>query len=156
MSAEEEEGPTTTTTMDPNDAAVPTPAAAAVAAGDEKKPPAGKVPMPDDYIATILSLKREPPPKPEYLSLLSPEEREKQLEFDAVCAKEDDALEELEAKILAGLRKDGYYLVDESFLEKSAAMRAYVSEEWAKMDWAGSGIIFGDWDYDDPQCVQYL
>ncbi|KAF0928646.1 hypothetical protein E2562_006079 [Oryza meyeriana var. granulata] len=70
-------------------------AATSAASGDgEHKLSAAKVRMPQNYVAAILALNREPSPSPEYLERLSPEDL--------------------------------------------------------------SRVIFGDWDYDDPESVQYL
>uniref|UniRef100_J3N9I5 Uncharacterized protein n=1 Tax=Oryza brachyantha TaxID=4533 RepID=J3N9I5_ORYBR len=112
--------------------------------GEEK--PCAMVRMPDKFITIILSLKGEPVPSAEYLASLSPEELEEEL----ATIKRGDELEELQAEVREGLRKDGYYLVEESYLTEAAAVRDMVKEAWAKMDW--SGLTFGEWD---PECVTY-
>lgn len=62
--------------------------------------------------------------------------------------------EKLQKDVRDGIDKDGYYLVDESYLAESAACEAQIDELWAKIDW--DLYNFGDWDYDDPECVVYL
>ncbi|BAS93602.1 Os05g0360100 [Oryza sativa Japonica Group] len=115
-------------------------AAAAAAAtsddGGEQGHSGKKVRLPDPYVAAILSLKREPPPSAQYLEVLSPE---KELEYTGHCKELEDELEAFE--------KDGYFVVDESYLEETAACLAMANEQLAKLDF--SGIVFGDWDYDD-------
>uniref|UniRef100_I1R1H8 Uncharacterized protein n=1 Tax=Oryza glaberrima TaxID=4538 RepID=I1R1H8_ORYGL len=135
------------------------PAVAAAAAGgdeegDQKKKPSAKVPMPENLLAMILALKREPWPTSEYLDSLSPEKRSEELKSAERRSKLDDDLEKLQKDVRDGIDKDGYYLVDESYLAESAACEAQIDELWAKIDW--DLYNFGDWDYDDPECVVYL
>uniref|UniRef100_A0A0D9XTY3 Uncharacterized protein n=1 Tax=Leersia perrieri TaxID=77586 RepID=A0A0D9XTY3_9ORYZ len=137
----------------------PAPAAATISAGgdsEQQKPPPAKVRMPDDYVFTILALKREDQPSPEYLDRLSPEKREEKLAFAARYKHVYDKLEKLQEEVRNSIKENGCYLVDESYLVEMAANEAKIKEEWAKLDWEGSGIEFGEWDYDDPQCVKYL
>lgn len=134
------------------------PAVAAAAAGGEEegdqKKPSAKVPMPENFVAMILALKREPWPTSEYLESLSPEKRGEELRSAERRSKLDDDLEKLQKDVRDGIDKDGYYLVDESYLAESAACEAQIDELWAKIDW--DLYNFGDWDYDDPECVVYL
>uniref|UniRef100_A0A0E0DXI4 Uncharacterized protein n=1 Tax=Oryza meridionalis TaxID=40149 RepID=A0A0E0DXI4_9ORYZ len=124
--------------------------AAAGGEGDQKR----KVPMPENFVAMILALKREPWPTSEYLDSLSPEKRSEELKSAERRSKLDDDLEKLQKDVRDGIDKDGYYLVDESYLAESAACEAQIDELWAKIDW--DLYNFGDWDYDDPECVVYL
>uniref|UniRef100_I1QVS3 Uncharacterized protein n=1 Tax=Oryza glaberrima TaxID=4538 RepID=I1QVS3_ORYGL len=144
-------------------AAAPPPAAAQVIAGaakyvvaDEQKKPCAaakkkkKVRMPDNYVASILTLKRNPRRSPEYMESLSPEEREGEVE-DAELGDEFEAFQE---EVRRAVENDGCYMVGESYFAETAAIQAAMEEEWAKIDM--SRVIFGDWDYDDPESVQYL
>ncbi|EEE60934.1 hypothetical protein OsJ_14678 [Oryza sativa Japonica Group] len=124
--------------------------AAAGGEGDQKR----KVPMPENFVAMILALKREPWPTFEYLDSLSPEKRSEELKSAERRSKLDDDLEKLQKDVRDGIDKDGYYLVDESYLAESAACEAQIDELWAKIDW--DLYNFGDWDYDDPEYVVYL
>lgn len=74
------------------------PAVAAAAAGGEeegdRKKPSAKVPMPENFVAMILALKREPWPTSEYLDSLSPEKRGEELRSAERRSKLDDDLGE--------------------------------------------------------------
>uniref|UniRef100_A0A0E0MH14 Uncharacterized protein n=1 Tax=Oryza punctata TaxID=4537 RepID=A0A0E0MH14_ORYPU len=128
-------------------------AVAAGGEGDQIKPSA-KVPMPENFVAMILALKREPWPTSKYLESLSPEKRSEELKRADRRSKLDDDLENLQKDVRDGIDNDGYYLVDESYLAESAAFQAHIEREWAKIDW--DLYNFGEWDYDDPECVKYL
>uniref|UniRef100_A0A0D9VKV0 Uncharacterized protein n=1 Tax=Leersia perrieri TaxID=77586 RepID=A0A0D9VKV0_9ORYZ len=128
--------------------------AAKIAGGEGEQKLSVKVPMPEDYILTIMSLKREP--SLSHLDHLLPEKSEEETRFAARYKKVFDKLEKMQAEIREGIDENGCYLVDESYLVESAACQAKIKEEWAKLDWEGSGIEFGEWDYSDPQCVKYL
>uniref|UniRef100_A0A0E0L1K6 Uncharacterized protein n=1 Tax=Oryza punctata TaxID=4537 RepID=A0A0E0L1K6_ORYPU len=92
------------------------------------------------------SAKREPPPSAQYLEVLSPEKREEELEYAAHRKELDDELEAFQAQIRQGVEKNGYFLVDESYLEETAAYQAMVNEQMAKLDL--SRVVFGDWEHD--------
>nr|AAG13485.1 hypothetical protein [Oryza sativa Japonica Group] len=106
--------------------------------------------MPDNYVASILTLKRNPRRSPEYMESLSPEEREGEVE-DAELGDEFEAFQE---EVRRAVENDGCYMVGESYFAETAAIQAAMEEEWTKIDM--SRVIFGDWDYDDPESVQYL
>uniref|UniRef100_A0A0E0MAH8 Uncharacterized protein n=1 Tax=Oryza punctata TaxID=4537 RepID=A0A0E0MAH8_ORYPU len=122
-------------------------AAAQVVADEQKK---AKMRMPDNYVASILTLKRNPPRGPEYMESLSPEEREEELEDDKV----GDEFEVFQEEVRRAVENDGCYMVDQRYFAETAAIQEAMEEEWAKIDM--SRVIFGDWDYDDPESVQYL
>uniref|UniRef100_J3L1B6 Uncharacterized protein n=1 Tax=Oryza brachyantha TaxID=4533 RepID=J3L1B6_ORYBR len=60
-------------------------------------------------------------------------------------------LRELKAAVHEDLYEDGRCIIDET---EAAEAMAYLHGLMAKVD--TSGIVVGDWDFNDPKCLQYL